>query len=1251
MAQLVTLFGVQTLKPTIDNNFSLVYNSNVRSENVNEVRILVDTSLQVVPAQVNIYLPPTIAYNGIYTTQIYIVDVSGTASTNAIRIYATGGDNIDGSAYKDLTTAYGNVVLTIASQGYYTSYGSGGSGGGGGGAGVTLPYADFYDLMSNQQLVVGQTYRINDYRAVNFYHGVVGANNNNPPITYNAGFLDNSFVNTGVAPQTSFNGLCVLADDSILCVQTSPTGTYPVYKVDANGNPVNAFNQNQGTGGDFTVLAIVQQTDGKILVGGAFTTYNGNAVGGLIRLNADGTIDNSFLTNLGTGFNGQINAIKVQADGKILVGGLFVTLNGNPIANNITRLNADGTLDAVFDANLLGGTDTFVRTIFIQSDTDILIGGAFTVVSGVGTTRMARLTINGVLDLAFNATINGAGGFDNEVYKIIQQPNTDILVMGRFSLWNGNPYDKMIRMTIVGNDDPLFNGNFFIGNSFNNSCYDMVLQNNGFIVFAGDFSILQGFPSTGIVRVDNNGVVDFSFTSVFYTSSYTLGLQSTGKIIVGQNSTYITRSNLYRLFDVPTASTYDARAIHTSSEIETLVVKALTNCTIEQEVFSEQYPNDIIYYIAQCNKIGCDLEIYNGQTLPDSTVVAGFDIQWDGTNAYFDLPTNYPALFGHYFYIYADFSTGERIDMVFEPLSFGVITPSFEYYTRDNRIQVSSDGKKVILLGLTQNDVLNYVPSSLYVDMVQSIGDSYGYISRRHDVVLGNDFPIDYRNFKYRRYMVTTSQYNNLNNNFFSVSDNWGYGGVNGLYADFYIVNNFDAYWNSNSRYDAFSNSCKGIGGADGYYWYLGAFDNCVVLTSCYKNEWRVESIVVNVTLGTLEQSTFTSLVRNLYVDYFYRNTLGNTNSCAIGTIQSCLLGLQGSFGNNNLTAMYDVTAQQFDNNALFYTIQNVRVRGFQNNIMAIVPLFPLGIFDCNFVTFSDNALGCSIQLSNIDFFGSNQLIGFYFSENNGIYFGANTITDTGNSFANNTFNRFISNSLNVGCTNFRSNVMEGEFTANAFSGNFTENRTGNRFLSNFCNGNWVSNSIGVECDGNNFFGLFERNQIGDRFRLNNITLGNAFTNNAIGNNFESNTFAVNNFNENVIEAEFANNVMTGAFIGGANFNYNTISCVFKGNTLYEGNFVENLMTATSGFLNNAINSNFSYNLIQNRVANCTTAGAGAQNFQANIINTPLLGVDFTPATLVYLSYNKTILIASTGVTYISYYNGVAQQYVTPVTT
>ena len=124
------------------------------------------------------------------------------------------------------------------------------------------------------------------------------------------------------------------------------------------------------------VYVVVVQPDGKILIGGGFTTLSPN--GGppvtrnhIARLNPDGTLDNAFDPNA----NDFVNAIAVQADGKILAGGAFNGANsiGGQTRNHIARLDPTTGLADSFDPN----ADSDVYSIAVQADGKILAGGDF----------------------------------------------------------------------------------------------------------------------------------------------------------------------------------------------------------------------------------------------------------------------------------------------------------------------------------------------------------------------------------------------------------------------------------------------------------------------------------------------------------------------------------------------------------------------------------------------------------------------------------------------------------------------------------------------------------------------------------------------------------------------------------------------------------------------------------------------------------------------------------------------------------
>ena len=147
---------------------------------------------------------------------------------------------------------------------------------------------------------------------------------------------------------------------------------------------------NPGSVANSGVLSIASQPDGKILIGGWLTQYNGTTRNDIARLNSDGSLDTSF--NPGSGVHGSISSIALQPDGKILIGGEFTQYNGTT-RNNIARLNPDGSLDTSFDPG--SGADSSISSIALQPDGKILIGGGFTEYNGTPRNNIARLNSSG----------------------------------------------------------------------------------------------------------------------------------------------------------------------------------------------------------------------------------------------------------------------------------------------------------------------------------------------------------------------------------------------------------------------------------------------------------------------------------------------------------------------------------------------------------------------------------------------------------------------------------------------------------------------------------------------------------------------------------------------------------------------------------------------------------------------------------------------------------------------------------------
>ena len=202
-------------------------------------------------------------------------------------------------------------------------------------------------------------------------------------------------------------------------------------------------------GAQANVYSVAVQADGKILVGGDFITVNGQPRNGIARLNADGTVEDTATFNPGTGVSGgggvgsYVASVALQADGKILIGGNFTSVNGLP-RNYVARLNADGTVESTATFNPGTGAGTVVNSMTLQADGKILIGGNFTSVNGLPRNHVARLLPNGTVEST--AAFNPGTGADFFIYSMALQADGKILIGGSFASVDGQPRNRLARL-------------------------------------------------------------------------------------------------------------------------------------------------------------------------------------------------------------------------------------------------------------------------------------------------------------------------------------------------------------------------------------------------------------------------------------------------------------------------------------------------------------------------------------------------------------------------------------------------------------------------------------------------------------------------------------------------------------------------------------------------------------------------------------------------------------------------------------
>ncbi len=224
-------------------------------------------------------------------------------------------------------------------------------------------------------------------------------------------------IDGGIQGSDSTRAVLALPDNKTVICRTRV-----VYRSNADGSVNASINITQNE----NCQALALQPDGKVLIGGRFTDVAGTPRGHIARLNADFTLDTTFNP---PGANGTVYQIAVQADGKILLGGDFTSVNFDATKKYLARLNADGSLDTSFSP----GLNTKIRFIKIEPNGKILISGVpetGELFNSPG--NLKKLNADGTIDTDFvSPNINlGVAGIDFQI-------GGKIVIAGYFTHVNG----------------------------------------------------------------------------------------------------------------------------------------------------------------------------------------------------------------------------------------------------------------------------------------------------------------------------------------------------------------------------------------------------------------------------------------------------------------------------------------------------------------------------------------------------------------------------------------------------------------------------------------------------------------------------------------------------------------------------------------------------------------------------------------------------------------------------------------------
>lgn len=588
----------------------------------------------------------------------------------------------------------------------------------------------------------------------------------------------------------------------------------------------------------------------------------------------------------------------------------------------------------------------------------------------------------------------------------------------------------------------------------------------------------------------NSGSMQFE--NIDYTTLYNKSVN--GELVPGQwyrltDYKSVNFLNGYRIAqsNPSSAPNFDPREVYQGTE-EVLLLQAITEYDIAPIGYSETYPEDIVQYTSFVDAIGVPLGLNNGGSLPDSSTISGFDLQWDGTNVYFEMPTGYPVLFGHPFYLYMSFSSGfDSLDNYYLPLNPTTENATYPVSTVNSRIKIENNGTKIILLDLVEQDYLDYDSNSLYVETVYKIDDAYGWITKRTDTIRNITAPFDFRARKYRRFECEV----------FGLITSIGYLATGTTATDgTYIVN---SYASTTVQGSAATFKVVVSGGA-------------VTSVSIY-NPGRLFAIGETITIdgisigGSSGTDNVTISILDVYsqIDYFGQGHYYN-GATSTGNYKDfkCFDNLGGAFN----ILWNDAGSPDMD-----YGL------GINDNVV-IMQSFIGNVINAQF---SNNTLrSCNNNFIDSDF-NRNTITGDFYYNEIGKSFSDNIIADgfynniiKSGFFSNTLLPSFNGNNINIG---FSGNVINDSFINNDIGNYFSNNIINAYFQNNSIENNFQSNNIGTDFQGNVILSSFSFNDIESYFYNNEIN--NTFYNNIIGNYFQSNIISTQVF--------FSDFVLSGA--------------------------------------------------------------------------------------------------------------------------
>ncbi len=382
---------------------------------------------------------------------------------------------------------------------------------------------------------------------------------------YSDGSLDPSFV-VGSGFGSSVYSLAVQPDGRVVAVGVFRTfdgvSANRIVRLDADGGRDGSFVVGAGFDGETWDVALTG--DGGVVVGGFFDEFDGVFRRNIAKLGSDGSLDGSFV--VGSGFDDGVLALAAQDDGKVIAGGAF-TSYGGVSAGGLVRLNADGSIDPSFDVGT--GFNGDVWDVAVLDDGDVVVAGSFTTFDGVSAIRMVRLNADGSRDTAFDV----GAGFNGEVRTVAVDSKGRLVAGGLFTTFGGGSANRVVRLEPDGSRSP----SFALGQGFDGPVYSVAVQADDSALIGGQFTSVDGTSVTGLARLNADGSLDTGFDpgTGLPGGVLTVIARPDGKVLVGGSFTAVNDEPINRIARL--GSTHVWTAMAPEQVVSPLVITGVGN--------------------------------------------------------------------------------------------------------------------------------------------------------------------------------------------------------------------------------------------------------------------------------------------------------------------------------------------------------------------------------------------------------------------------------------------------------------------------------------------------------------------------------------------------------------------------------------------------------------------------------------------------------------------------------------------------